>query len=70
MREIEIKNGAKTVIKLVPDNWEPTDEFEQKDLTTSQRKSIGYSDIPVERWNSIFTKERKVCDENRKTIKV
>lgn len=59
---IEIREGSKTKIKIVPDNWTPSDDLEQKDLTTSGRKSIGYSDIPEERWNSIFT-ERKVCNE-------
>lgn len=57
MKKIEIKNGSKTIIKLVADNWEPTDDMEQKDLTTSERKSIGYSDIPEERWNEIFKKK-------------
>lgn len=64
MQKIEIKNGSKTIIKFVPDNYEPDNDLAQKDLTTSDRKSIGFSDIPDERWNSIFTKERKVCDDN------
>lgn len=64
MRKIEIKNGSKTIIKFVPDNYEPDNDLTQKDLTTSDRKSIGFSDIPDERWHSIFTKERKVCDDN------
>ena len=58
MKTIEIKTGNKTTFKIVPDDYEPTDEgFEQKDLTTSDRKSIGFSDIPTERWNNIFGKK-------------
>lgn len=56
MKKIEIKDGAKTIIKIVADNWEPSDDMEQKDLTTSGRKSIGYSDIPEARWKDIFVK--------------
>lgn len=57
MKTIEIKTGNKTTFKIVPDDYEPTDEgFEQKDMTTSDRKSIGFSDIPAERWNKIFKK--------------
>lgn len=56
MKTIEVKNGNKTTFKIVPDNYEPETGFEQKDLTTSQRKSIGFSDIPAEKWNNIFVK--------------
>lgn len=57
MKTIEIKTGNKTTFKIVPDDYEPIDEgFEQKDLTTSDRKSIGFSDIPQERWKEIFNK--------------
>lgn len=57
MKTIEIKTGNKTTFKIVPDDYKPQDEgFEQKDLTTSERKSIGFSDIPQERWNRIFNK--------------
>ena len=56
MKTIEVKNGNKTTFKIVPDNYEEETGFEQKDLTTSERKSIGYSDIPAERWNGIFKK--------------
>ena len=54
---IETREGNKTKIKIVPDNWTPSDDLEQKDLTTSGRKSIGYSDIPEERWKEIFERE-------------
>ena len=58
MKTIEIKHGNKTTFKIVPDDYEPIDEgFEQKDLTTSDRKSIGFSDIPAERWKKIFKKQ-------------
>lgn len=57
MKTIEVKQGNKTTFKIVPDDYELQDEgFEQKDLTTSDRKSIGFSDIPQERWNKIFKK--------------
>lgn len=59
MKTIEVKNGNKTTFKIVPDDYEPETGFEQKDLTTSDRKSIGFSDIPAEKWNNIFnTNER------------
>jgi len=57
--KIEVKEGNKTIIKIVPDNWVPSDDLEQKDLTTSDRKSIGYSDIKADDWNRIFKKTRK-----------
>lgn len=56
MRMIEIKEGNKTKYKWVPDDYvEPTEiDLEQADLTTSDRSSIGFSDIPKEKWDSIF----------------
>lgn len=55
MKTIEIKDGTKTKIKIVPDNYvEPEYELQQADLTTSDRKSIGFSDISNERWEKIF----------------
>lgn len=57
MKTIEFKTGNKTTFKIVPDNYEPETGFEQKDLTTSQRKSIGFSDIPAQKWNNIFNRE-------------
>lgn len=55
MKCIEVKKGNKTTFRYVPDNYEPEDyDLEHKDLTTSDRKSIGYSDISKERWESIF----------------
>lgn len=57
MKTIEIKNGNKTTFRVVPDDYEPETGFEQKDLTTSDRHLIGFSDIPVERWNKIFHKK-------------
>lgn len=59
--KIEIKNGSKTTIKIVPDNWTPSEDMEQKDLTTSDRKSIGYSDIPKEQWERIFGNDNRIC---------
>lgn len=57
MKTIEIKDGAKTKIKIVPDDYvEPEKELQQSDLTTSIRKSIGFSDISYEKWERIFKK--------------
>jgi len=50
---IEVKVGNKTTYCLKPKDDEG---IEQKDLTTSGRHSIGYSDIPKEQWDRIFKK--------------
>ena len=50
---IEVKVGNKTTYLLKPKSDEG---MEQKDLTTSGRHSIGYSDIPKEQWDRIFKK--------------
>ena len=55
MKTIEVKQGNKTIFKIVPDDYvEAPAGLEQRDLTTSGRKCIGYSDISSEKWNSIF----------------
>ena len=55
MKTIEIKDGAKTRIKIVPDDYiEPEPDFVQSDLTTSIRRSIGYADISKDEWDVIF----------------
>lgn len=55
MKTIEIKEGAKTKIKIAPDDYvEPEPDFIQSDLTTSIRRSIGYSDISKDKWERIF----------------
>lgn len=61
MKKIEIKKGSKTIIKLVPDDWKPEESsFDLTgDLTTGERKCIGFSDIPQEKWNKIFKKGEK-----------
>lgn len=79
MKTIEIKKGNKTTFKIVPDNYvEQPAELQQRDLTTSDRKCLGYSDISTEDWNRIFKtsspcKERKVWkevdQENMKQLK-
>lgn len=60
MKMIEIKRGNKTIYKMVEDDT-PAEQLEneefdlqQYDLTTSCRKSIGFSDISPKRWNEIF----------------
>lgn len=59
MKTIEIKVGNKTTYKIVPDNYEETDDIICRDMTTSGRKSMGFSDVPKERWDSIFNKDKK-----------
>lgn len=60
MKMIEIKEGNKTKYKYVPDDYvEEAPELEQKDLTTSDRSSIGFTDIPKERWDEIFNGNNK-----------
>lgn len=49
---IEIKKGNKTTYCFK----KPEEDLEQKDLTTSGRHSIGYSDISKEQWDKIFKK--------------
>lgn len=60
MKTIEIKKGSKTTYKFVPDDYEEKEEvdLDQSDLTTSDRKTIGFSDIPKERWDEIFNKNK------------
>lgn len=60
MKMIEIKVGNKTTYKMVEDDT-PAEQLEnrefdldQSDLTTSCRRSIGFSDISKKRWNEIF----------------
>lgn len=52
---IEVKKGNKTTYCFK----KPEADLEQKDLTTSGRHSIGYSDIPKEQWDKIFKKKLK-----------
>lgn len=57
MKTIEVKEGNKTKIKIVPDDYiEPEFELEQNDITTSLRKGLGYSDISKDKWEKIFGK--------------
>ena len=51
---IEKKDGNKIKIKIVPDDYVEEKGFEQKDLTTSGRKILGYTDILKEKWDEIF----------------
>lgn len=67
MKTIETKQGNRTVFKIVPDDYvEEPQRLEQKDLTTSGRKSLGYSDISTADWNRIF----KHGETDRETEKV
>jgi hypothetical protein len=60
MKTLEIKNGNKTTFKIVPDDYkEEPEKLEQKDLTTSGRKIIGFSDIAKDKWQRIFENGKK-----------
>ena len=62
MKMVEIKNGGHTIYRHVPDDWKPEDDQPadiRGDLTTSGRKSIGFTDIKQEKWDKIFNKEGK-----------
>lgn len=62
MKMVEIKDGCHTRYKHVPDDWTPEDEKYEDirgDLTTSERKTMGYTDIPDDKWNKIFKKDGK-----------
>lgn len=58
---IEIKQGSKTIFRLVPDDYDPEndtpEDLVQGDLTTTIRRSLSMMDIPKERWNEIFQKK-------------
>ena len=58
MKMVKIKRGTKTIYKMVPDDWKPEESpFDLTgDLTTGERKCIGFSDIPQEKWDKIFKK--------------
>jgi hypothetical protein len=55
MKTIEIKEGNKTTYKIVPDNYEPTDDRAEPDMTTSGRRSISMG-VDKKRWDEIFKK--------------
>lgn len=55
MKTIEIKEGNKTTYKIVPDNYEPTDDRAEPDMTTSGRRSISMG-VDKKRWDEIFGK--------------
>ena len=61
MQWVEYKKNGRTVMKLVPDDWKPEESpFDLTgDLTTGERKCIGFSDIPQEKWDKIFKKGEK-----------
>ena len=62
MKMVVIRKNGHLIYKHVPDDWKPEDEKYKDitgDLTTSGRKSIGFTDIPDDRWNKIFKKDKK-----------
>ena len=60
MKMVKINKGTKTVYKMVPDDWKEEEGYDLRgDLTTGERKCIGFSDIPQEKWDKIFKKGEK-----------
>lgn len=55
MKTIEITENGRTKIKIVPDNYEPTDDRAEPDMTTSGRRSISMG-VDKKRWDEIFGK--------------
>lgn len=55
MKTIEITENGRTKIKIVPDNYEPTDDRAEPDMTTSGRRFISM-DVDKKRWDEIFKK--------------
>lgn len=58
MKTIEIKNGPKTVYKIVPDDYVERTKETNGDLTTGNRKSLSYSDVSNDVWDNVFNKEK------------
>lgn len=54
---VAIREGNKTVYRIIQKDMSKYDEKPEKDLTTSGRKSISNFDIPDEKWNKIFKKD-------------
>lgn len=53
---VAIREGNKTVYRIIKKDMTKYDEKSEGDLTTSGRKSISNFDISDERWNKIFKK--------------
>lgn len=56
MQLIAIKEGNKTIYRVVQKDMSKYDEKPEKDLTTSGRKSISNFDIKQSDWDRIFKK--------------
>lgn len=57
MKRIEIKKGAHTIYKWVPDDYKEEErDFVQRDLTTSGRKCLD-TGLTKERYDEIFGKK-------------
>lgn len=59
MKMVKKQEGNRTVYRMVSDDYvEPLEKQWDftGDLTTGERKCIGFSDIPQEKWNKIFKK--------------
>lgn len=60
MKMVKINKGTKTVYKMVPDDWKEEEGYDLRgDLTTGDRKLIGFTDISDDKWSKIFGKKDK-----------
>ena len=57
MSLVVIREGNKTIYRIVKDDMSKYDEKPEKDLTTSGRKSISNYDVKQEDWDRIFNKK-------------
>lgn len=67
MKTIERKEGNKTIIKIVPDNYEETHDIKQRDLTTGGATLLSLG-IDKNEYDRIFKKEN--TQTNRENIAV
>lgn len=67
MKTIERKEGNKTIIKIVPDDYEETHDTKQRDLTTGGATLLSLG-IDKNEYDRIFKKEN--TKTNRENIAV
>lgn len=59
MKEIVIKKNGHTIYKRVPDDYKEEKATVISDMTTSNSKSIGFTDIEKSEWDRIFHNDEK-----------
>ena len=57
---VAIREGNKTVYRVIQKDMSKYDERPEKDLTTSGKKSISNYDVDEKVWNRIFNKNGKM----------